>query len=100
MLQFITVILLMGALACIGMYWAIIPEHFLEWTTVSNLKFRKSIDSHLAHKPTLVERSYASFRKMQTNGTMDTFMWSVRSLGVVLAFLSIFTLSFIFSSVL
>jgi hypothetical protein len=97
MIQFVQVLILAGLFTAIGIYWIFRAEHFVEWTTRSNLLFRKVIDNHLA-QAVLVERSYSSINRMQSNGTMDIFLWSVRFLGVVLAFFSIFIVSFLISS--
>jgi hypothetical protein len=99
MIQFIPMLILAGLFAAIGIYWVFMAQHFMEWTTRSNLNFRRVIDNHLP-QPILVERTYASINRMQSNGTMDLFLWSVRFLGSVLAFFAIFTFSFLISSFL
>jgi hypothetical protein len=97
MIQFIQVLILAGLFTAIGIYWVFRAEHFVDWTTRSNLHFRQLIDNHLA-QPVLVDRTYSSINRMQSNGTMEIFLWSVRFLGVVLAFFSIFIVSFLISS--
>jgi hypothetical protein len=82
----------MGLFAAIGLYWAIAAENFLEWTTTASLKFRKTIN------PALVERSYASYYRLENDGAMGAFAWSLRFLGIILAFFAIFTSSYIISS--
>jgi hypothetical protein len=91
MMQYIPMMILMGFFAAVGIYWAISVEHFLEWTTRSNQLFKKSIGDHQA---VLVERSLVR----PADGKVDTFIWSIRFLGIVLAFFAIFTVSFIVSS--
>jgi hypothetical protein len=90
-------LILMGLFAAIGVYWAVRAESFLEWTTAVNLKFRKNLNPGFSH-PVLVERSYASYYRLETDGIMGTFAWSLRFLGIVLAFFAIFVSSFIISS--
>jgi hypothetical protein len=97
-IQYILVLALMGLLAGIGIYWAVMTEHFLEWTTQSNLKLRKRLDTYFA-QPVLAERSYFSYCRMAQDGTIVTFTWSLRFLGLMLSFFAIFTFSFIVSSI-
>jgi hypothetical protein len=97
MIQFIPMLVMSALFVGIGMYWAFAPEHFLDWTTRSDLTFRKRIDQIISN-PNLVEKSYANFSRMQANGTIETFLWSVRFLGIILAFFSIFASSYMVSS--
>jgi hypothetical protein len=86
---------MMGLFAAIGLYWAIAADNFLEWTTAANLKLRKLVNTGY---PTLVKRSYASVYRLENDRIMGTFAWSLRFLGLILAFFSIFISSYIISS--
>jgi hypothetical protein len=77
----------------IGIYWALMAENFLEWTTMSNIFFRKIIDHNFA-RPYLVQRSYATPSSLETDGRLNIFVWSLRFLGLILAFSAVFTFSF------
>jgi hypothetical protein len=90
-------LILLGLFAAIGIYWALMAENFLEWTTAANLKFRNIINHGFAN-PALAERSYASYYRLEKDGIMGTFAWSLRFLGIILAFFAIFTSSFIIGS--
>lgn len=90
------VLALMGLLAGIGIYWAVMTDHFLEWTTQANLKLRKRLDTYFA-QPVLVKQSYFSYCRMAQDGTIVAFTWSLRFLGLMLSFFAIFTFSFIIS---
>jgi hypothetical protein len=74
---------LMGLFIAIGLYWAILTRHFLDWTTRYNESFHRRIDSPLA-QPVLVPRAQDNYARLQANGGMVLFTWAIRFIGIAM----------------
>lgn len=71
-----------------GAYFAFFTRHFLAWTTLSNQKIHRRIDSHIG-RPVLTTRARINYARLKANGGLNFFTWSIRIIGIALIVLSI-----------
>jgi hypothetical protein len=88
MSTFIPFIIMLTVFAAIGVYFAVFTRHFLAWTTLSNQKLHKRIDSHIG-RPVLTTRAQLNYARLQENGGLSFFTWSIRTIGIALIVLSL-----------
>jgi hypothetical protein len=95
---FIPFIILLIVFAAIGLYFALFTRHFLAWTTLSNQKLHKRIDNRLG-RPVLETRANLNYARLQANGGLSFFTWSIRTIGIALVVISIINVLRIFGVV-
>jgi hypothetical protein len=87
MLTFIPFVLVVFFFIAIGAYFAFFTRHFLAWTTLSNQKLHKQIDNRIG-RPVLTTRARLNYSRMEANGALNFFIWSIRIVGIALIVLS------------
>jgi hypothetical protein len=88
MTGFIPFFIMLFVFAAIGIYFAVFTRHFLAWTTLSNQKLHKRIDSRIG-RPVLTTRAEINYARLKANGGLNFFTWSIRIIGIALIALSI-----------
>jgi hypothetical protein len=72
----------------VGVYLSLFTRNFLNWNRRCNEKLHRYIDSRLV-RPVLEARALTNYARMETNGGLGVFIWSVRVIGTALIFFSI-----------
>jgi hypothetical protein len=98
MLRFIPYALVTLIFISVGLYFIFFTRHFLGWTTLANQKLHIHIDNHLC-KPLLETRAQINYRKLQANGALNLFTWSIRIIGIALIAYFVLVICKIFSSI-
>jgi hypothetical protein len=98
MLRFIPYAVLTLIFISVGIYFAVFTRHFLGWTSQSNQKLHRQIDNHLG-KPVLGTRAQINYARLQANGGLNLFTWSIRIIGIALVAYSILVIFRILSSI-
>ena len=83
MLRFVPMFLLMGVFAVIGLYWAVLTHHFIDWARKYNEGFQKIVGNDSA-QTRVAEMSSAA-------GNMF-LVWGIRMIGVALAGIALVTI--------
>jgi hypothetical protein len=84
MLRFIPVFILMGVFAVIGLYWAVLTRHFIDWASKYNESFQKIVGGSSQSRVQVAEAQPAS---------SSTFLtWGIRLIGVALAGIALVTI--------
>jgi hypothetical protein len=87
MLKFEFFFVSMAVFLAVGIYLAFFTRNFLSWNRRCNEKLHRFIDSHLT-KPVLIVRAGTNYARMQSNGTLALFTWSIRAVGIALIIFS------------
>jgi hypothetical protein len=94
MAHYVSMLCLMAAFLAVGIYWAVGARHFLKWTTAHNESLHRQIDEYIG-QPVLATRAQANYAKLQSNGGLTFFTWTIRGIGVCMAGASLFTTAMI-----
>jgi hypothetical protein len=98
MLRFIPYAVLTLIFISVGIYFTVFTRHFLRWTTQSNQKLHRQIDNRLG-KPVFETRAQINYTRMQANGGLNLFTWSIRIIGIALIAYSILFIFRMISSI-
>ena len=78
MAHYISMLVLMAVFMGIGIYWAFGAQHFLKWTMRHNASLHQQIDGYLG-QPILETRAQANYAKLESNGGITLFTWTIRA---------------------
>jgi nitrogen fixation-related uncharacterized protein len=96
LLPFLPLITLMVVITLMGLYWAIMTEQFLSLARRLNQKLHLGLDSFFT-RPVFSPRAQANYLRLQANGGLLFFTWTVRFIGLSLVLFSLITLARIIS---
>jgi len=96
LLPFLPLIILMIVIALVGLYWAIMTEHFLTLARRLNERLHVGLDNFFS-RPVFTFRAQANYLRLQANGGLLFFTWTVRFIGLSLVLFSLITLARIIS---
>jgi hypothetical protein len=99
MMHYVSMLVLMAAFMAVGIYFAIGTRHFLKWTTAHNTSLHEQIDSYIG-QPVLTPRAQANYAKLENNGGLTFFTWTIRGIGICMAGASLATTSIIVLSII
>jgi hypothetical protein len=88
--------MLMVVIILVGLYWAIMTEDFLNRARRFNQKLHLGLDG-LFPRPVFTPRAQANYLRLQANGGLLFFTWTVRFIGLFLVLFSMITLARIIS---
>ncbi len=97
MAHYISMLVLMAAFMAVGIYFAVGTRHFLKWTTAHNESLHNQIDGYIG-QPVLATRAQANYAKLQSNGGMTFFTWTIRGIGICMVGASLSTTTIIILS--
>lgn len=90
MVHYISMLCLMAAFMAVGIYWAFGARHFLNWTMKHNASLHSQIDGCIG-QPVLATRAQANYARLQANGGITFFTWTIRAIGICMTGAALFT---------